>query len=169
MVTQELAEWQEGLRTRLTGSLLGQLKNRILKQRLLKVLCELRRLCRSGLKFPTPVFCSLQTVLLIPWTSQTSYLGGIFISLRECEVEHPGLHQLQAVSPMKLFTYILICILSEIQTFPGTWFRDPRVEMAFTTSTSLDQFHWFLLRTPDWFQEELAAQIDITLWISEEM
>lgn len=26
-----------------------------------------------------------------------------------------------------------------------------------------------LVRTPDWFQKELAAQIDITLWISEEM
>lgn len=145
---------------------------RILKERLFQGLCGLKSqwLCRSlAWTSPTPVFCPLQTVFLIPSTSQTSYSGGIFIPLRECEVEHPGLHQLQTVSQMKVLTYFKICIPNEIQTFPGTWFRDQRVKMAFTSSTSLNQSHWFLLRTPDGFQQELAAQIDTTLWISEEM
>lgn len=76
----------------------------------------------------------------------------IFVLLRKWDVEHPWLYQLQTLLQMKVFINLLICILNEMPLTSGLWFKDQRVKMVCTTSASLDQFHWFLLKTPDWFQ-----------------
>lgn len=101
--------WQSGRKASGPGSLLRELKNRweFWRRGFCKV-CVKSRASSCVDHWPElPYTCLLFSLDCLPISLYIPdlVLGRIFIPLRECEVEHPGLHQLQTVSQMKVFTY----------------------------------------------------------------